>query len=145
MIEEISKIGNGVMIDNVWTWFTELGYKGSVSVRNPDSGNSSASGMFTSKANTPDDDIFIHEALYEMDPDYTMVAVIKQAGDKAARDWANETFPDGIEEISFEGRPEDIQERLDAAILGGLAHRKVLMVRESGAVVKFGYKPEDLI
>ena len=114
MIEEISKIGNGVMIDNVWTWFTDLGYKGSVSVRNPDSGN-------------------------------TVVAVIKQAGDKAARDWANEAFPDGIEEISFEGRPEDIQERLDAAILGGLAHRKVLMVRESGAVVKFGYKPEDLI
>ena len=65
--------------------------------------------------------------------------------DKAARDWANAAFPDGIEEISFEGRPEDIQERLDAAILGGLAHRKVLMVRESGAVVKFGYKPEDLI
>ena len=145
MIEEISKIGNGVMIDNVWTWFTDLGYKGSVSVRNPDSGNSNASGIFTSKANTPDDDIFIHEALYEMDPDYTVVAVIKQAGDKAARDWANAAFPDGIEEISFEGRPEDIQERLDAAILGGLAHRKVLMVRESGAVVKFGYKPEDLI
>ena len=70
MIEEISKIGNGVMIDNVWTWFTDLGYKGSVSVRNPDSGNSNASGMFTSKANTPDDDIFIHEALYEMDPDH---------------------------------------------------------------------------
>ena len=105
MIEEISKIGNGVMIDNVWTWFTDLGYKGSVSVRNPDSGNSNASGMFTSKANTPDDDIFIHEALYEMDPDYTVVAVIKQAGDKAARDWANAAFPDGIEEISFEGRP----------------------------------------
>lgn len=145
MIEENSKIGNGVMIDNVWTWFTDLGYKGSVSVRNPDSGNSNASGMFTSKANTPDDDIFIHEALYQMDPDYTVVAVIKQASGKAARDWANEAFPDGIEEISFEGRPEDIQERLDAAILGGLAHRKVLMVRESGAVVKFGYKPEDLI
>lgn len=145
MIEEISKIGNGVMIDNVWTWFTDLGYKGSVSVRNPDSGNSNASGMFTSKANTPDDDIFIHEALYEMDPDYTIVAVIKQAGNKAARDWAEEVFPNGIEEISFEGSPEDIQDRLDEAILEGLAHRKVLMVRESGAVVKFGYKLEDIV
>ena len=66
-------------------------------------------------------------------------------GNKAARDWAEEVFPNGIEEISFEGSPEDIQDRLDEAILEGLAHRKVLMVRESGAVVKFGYKLEDIV
>lgn len=101
--------------------------------------------MFTSKANTPDDDIFIHEAIYEMDPDYTVVAVIKQIGDKPAREWATETLAGDIDEISFEGSPEDIQERLDKAILEGLAHRKILMVRESGAIVKFGYKFEDLI
>ncbi|MBR4786034.1 MAG: hypothetical protein IK012_12410 [Fibrobacter sp.] len=133
------------MIDNVWTWFMNLGYKGSVSERNPDSGDSGAAGMFTSKANTPDDDIFIHEAIYEMDPDYTVVAVIKQIGDKPAREWATETLAGDIDEISFEGSPEDIQERLDKAILEGLAHRKILMVRESGAIVKFGYKFEDLI
>ena len=133
------------MIDKVWAWFTSQGYEGSVSVRNPDSIDTAASGIFTSKANTPDDDIFIHEAIYEMDPDYSVVAVIKQAGNKPAREWAEDAFPDGYDEISFEGSPESIQERLDEAILGGLAHRKYLMVRESGAMVKFGYKLEDLI
>lgn len=133
------------MIDKVWVWFTSQGYKGSVSVRNPDSGESDASGTFTSKGNTPDDDIFIHEVIYEMDPDYNVVAVIKQAGDKPAREWAEDALSNGYDEISFEGTPEEIQERLDEAILGGLAHRKVLMVRESGAIVKFGYKFEDLL
>ncbi len=132
------------MIDKVWAWFTSQSYKGSVSVRNPSSDDSNASGVFTSKANTPDDDIFIHEAIYEMDPDYSVVAVIKQVGDKPAREWAKEAFPD-CDEISFDGNPEIIQARLDEAILGGLAHKKFLMVRESGVIVKFGYKPEDLI
>ena len=132
------------MIDKVWVWFTSQGYKGSVSVRNPDSGESDASGTFTSKGNTPDNDIFIHEAIYEMDPDYSVVAVIKQVGNEPARQWAEDALSNGYDEISFEGTPEEIQERLDEAILGGLAHRKVLMVRESGAIVKFGYKPEDL-
>ena len=120
------------MIDKVWAWFTSQCYKGSVSVRTPSSGESNASGIFTSKANTPDDDIFIHEAIYDMDPDYSVVAVIKQVGDDC-------------DEISFDGSPEKIQARLDEAILSGLAHKKILMVRESGAIVKFGYKPEDLI
>ena len=133
------------MIDKVWAWFTSQSYKGSVSVRNPSSDDSNASGVFTSKANTPDDDIFIHEAIYEMDPDYSVVAVIKQVGDKPARDWANEAFPDGYDEISFDGSSENIQARLDEAILGGLAHKKVLMVRESGAIVKFGYSDKDLM
>ena len=133
------------MIDKVWAWFTSQGYKGSVSVRNTDSGESGASGIFTSKGNTPDDDIFIHEAIYEMDPDYKVVAVIKQAGNRPAREWAEDAFPDGFSEISFDGTPEDIQVRLDEAILDGLAHKKLLMVRESGAIMKFGYKPEDLV
>ena len=133
------------MIDKVWAWFTSQGYEGSVSARNPDSGEFDASGTFTSKGNTPDDDIFIHEAIYEMDSDYSVVAVIKQAGSTPARKWAEDAFPNGYDEISFEGTPEEIQERLDEAILGGLAHRKVLMIRESGAVVMFGYKFEDLI
>ena len=113
------------MIDKVWSWFTSQGFKGSVSVRNTDFREISASGMFSSKANTPDDDSFIHEAIYEMDPDYRVVAIIKQAGTKSAEDC--------------------IQTNLDNAILEGLAHRKALIVRESGAVVKFGYKPEDLL
>ena len=80
-----------------------------------------------------------------MDPDYSVVAVIKQAGSEPARQWAENALLNGYDEISFEGSPKEIQERLDEAILEGLAHRKVLMVRESGAVVKFGYKLEDLL
>ena len=133
------------MIDKIWSWFVAQGFEGSVSVKDANVPPFGLPRLFTSKANTPDDDTFIHEALYEMDPDYTIVAVIKQAGNKAARDWAEEVFPNGIEEISFEGSPEDIQDRLDEAILEGLAHRKVLMVCESGAVVKFGYKLEDIV
>lgn len=133
------------MIDKVWSWFTSQGFEGSVSVRNTDFREISASGMFCSKANTPDDDSFIHEAIYEMDPDYRVVAIIKQAGTKSAEDWAKDAFPDGIHEVSFAGSADDIQTNLDNAILEGLAHRKALIVRESGAVVKFGYKPEDLL
>ena len=132
------------MIDKGWSWFTSQGFKGSVSVKNTDFKEISASGMFASKANTPDDDTFIHMALYEMDPDYRTVAIIKQAGTKSAEAWAEEAFPDGIIEVSFAGSAEDIQKNLDNAILEGLAHRKVLIVRESGDVVKFGYSEADL-
>ena len=145
MGQEDQSAGKRIMINKVWEWFNAQVYKGSISFCDPKALRLTTQPAFICKANTPDDDTFIHEAIYEMDPDYTVVAVIKQAGNKAARNWAEEVFPDGIEEISFEGSPEDIQERLDEAILEGLAHRKALMVRESGAVVKFGYKLEDIM
>jgi hypothetical protein len=133
------------MIDKVWAWFTSQGYKGSVYVRNQDSGASGTSHIFTSKGNTPDDDIFIHEAIYEMDPDYRVVAIIKQVGATSAETWAQETYPEGVIEVSFAGDAENIQRNLDNAIIEGLAHKKVLKNRESGAIVKFGYKFEDLL
>ena len=71
--------------------------------------------------------------------------IIKQVGAKSGEDWAVDAFPDGIHEVSFAGSADDIQNNLDNAILEGLAHRKALIVRESGAVVKFGYKFEDLL
>ena len=120
------------MIDKVWAWFTSQGYEGSVSARNPDSGESFASGTFTSKGNTPDDDIFIHEAIYEMDPDYVAVCIIRSGftGDK-----------DSLPTIDVEGWQSDKElafESLDKAILEGLAHKKAFVIKGSGAVVKFG-------
>ena len=97
--------------------------------------------IFLSHENYP----AIHEAIYKMDPDYSVVAIIKQVGAKSAEDWAVDAFPDGIHEVSFAGSSEDIQNNLDKAILEGLAHKKVLVVHESRAVVKFAYKPEDLL
>ena len=134
-----------IMIDKLWAWFTAQGYSGSVSFKNPDAPDFVNKRVFTCKANTPDDDIFIHEAIYEMDPDYRTIIVIKQVNGKPAEEWAQEQFPGGILEVSFEGDADDVQERLDDAILQGLAHTKVLKVRESGAIVQFGYKLEDLI
>ena len=132
------------MIDKLWAWFNAQGFSGSVSFKNPEAPDFVNKRIFTCKGNTPDDDIFIHEAIYEMDPDYKVVAVIKQVGGKPAEEWALDKFPKGFLEISFEGDSDDIQERLDEGILNGLAHNKVLKVRESGDIVVFGYKPEDL-
>lgn len=130
------------MLEDLWNRFKGAGYTGSISSR-------SLSGMegihFTEKSDSGEDDSFIHEAIYGMDPDYRAVAIIKQAGTKSAEDWAKETFPDGIIDVSFAGSTEDIQNNLDKAILEGLAHKKVLVVHESRAVVKFAYKPEDLL
>jgi len=131
------------MIDKVWTWFNSLEYKGSVSVCDPNALRISTTPAFTSKANTPDDDLFIHKAIYDMDPDYRVVAVIKEAKGKPASELLGKDKE--IIEVSFEGSAETVQQNLDNAILDGLAHDKILKVRESGAIVKFGYKVEDLM
>ena len=119
------------MINKVWEWFNAQGYKGSVSFCDPKALRLSTEPAFTCKANTPDDDTFIYEQIFEIDPDYRVAAIIKEAAGIPAREW----LPDGAQEpaeISFD------------AILEGLAHKKILRIRESGAIVKFGYKIEDL-
>ena len=131
------------MIEKVWAWFDAQGYKGSISVCDPNALRLSSEPAFTCKANTPDDDIFIHEAIYEMDPDYRVVAIIKEVKGVSSRDVLidNKT----LIEVSFEGSPETVQQNLDKAILEGLAHAKILRIRESGAIVKFGYTLDDLL
>ena len=132
------------MIDKLWARFNAQGFSGSVSYKDPLAPDFVNKRLFTCKSNTPDDDIFIHEAIYEMDPDYKVVAVIKQVNGKPAEEWAMDTFPKGFLVISFEGSPDDIQDRLEEGILEGLAHNKVLQVQESGAIVKFGYSESDI-
>jgi hypothetical protein len=115
---------------------------GSVSVCDPKALRLTTQPAFTCKANTPDDDSFIYEEIFEIDPDYRVAAIIKEAKGIPASQWLSDD--ESIPEISFEGDSDEIQDRLDAAILAGLAHKKMLRIRESGAIVKFGYTLEDL-
>ena len=132
------------MIDKVWMWFNAQGFKGSVSVYDPKALRLSTSPAFTCKANTPDDDSFIYEEIFEIDPDYRVAVIIKEVKGIPAAEWLRDKQDESIPEISFDGSPDEIQERLDDAILDGLAHKKILRIRESGAIVKFGYTLEDL-
>ena len=53
------------MINKLWDWFNAQGYKGSVSVCDPKALRLSTQPAFTCKANTPDDDAFIYEEIFE--------------------------------------------------------------------------------
>lgn len=142
--ESLFRVKKGIMINKLWDWFSAQGYKGSVSVCDPNALRLSTQPPFTCKANTPDDDTFIYEEIFEIDPDYRVAAIIKEAKGIPASEW----LPDGAQEpveISFEGTSDEIQGRLDDAIIGGLAHKKMLRIHESGAIVKFGYTLEDLL
>ena len=91
-------------INKVWEWFNAQGYNGSISVCDPKALRLSTEPAFTCKANTPDDDTFIYEQIFEIDPDYRVAAIIKEAAGIPAREW----LPDGAQEpaeISFEAHP----------------------------------------
>lgn len=121
------------MIDKIWTWFASHGLVGSVSVKKPDAENGFSPSLFTTKSNVPDDHSDIHQAIYDMDPDYSFVIVA-----------SNAEAPQNTLEVSFVGSQAEIQQRLDDAILEGLGHQKCLKIKETGAVVRFGYSVEDL-
>jgi len=122
------------MLEDLWNRFKSAGYTGSISSR-------SLSGMegihFTEKSDSGEDDSFIHEAVYGMDPDYTAVCIIRTGftGDKGSLpvidvdDWKDAT---------------KAAEALDSAILNGLGHTKSFVIKGSGAVVRFGYAGDDL-
>lgn len=118
------------MIDELWEQFRKANYSGSVSVRKQGEEDQV---LFAEKSSSPEDDSMIHEAIYGLDPDYTKVCVITAGfeGDKSA-----------LPVVSFAG---NAAEALDQAVLEGLAHRKALIVKESGAIVKFGYKDDEII
>jgi len=122
------------MLEDLWNRFKSAGYTGSISSR-------SLSGMegihFTEKSDSGEDDSFIHEAVYGIDPDYTAVCIIRTGftGDKGSLpvidvdDWKDAT---------------KAAEALDSAILNGLGHTKSFVIKGSGAVVRFGYAGDDL-
>ena len=122
------------MLEDLWNRFKSAGYTGSISSR-------SLSGMegvhFTEKSDSGEDDSFIHEAVYGMDPDYTAVCIIRTGfnGDKGS-----------LPVIDVDGWQDAAKaaEALDSAILNGLGHTKSFVITGSGAVVRFGYAGDDL-
>lgn len=126
------------MLEDLWARFKEAGYCGSVSVK--EVLGKSEHDSFAIKSDFDDDDSFIHEAIYNMDPDYTAICVVKSG-------YKGETS--GLPVVSFgaEGSlsKEDIADALDNAVLEGLGHQKALIIKESGAVVRFGYSDFKVI
>jgi len=118
------------MIDELWKQFQNAKYSGSVSVRKQGEDDQV---LFAEKSSSPEDDSMIHESIYNMDPDYTKVCVITAGFEGNKSD---------LPVVSF---ASDASEALDQAILEGLAHKKALVVKETGAVVKFGYKDDEII
>ena len=124
------------MLDELWNRFKESGYSGSVSTR---SGADLDKPLFTEKSDSGEDDSFIHEAIYEMDPDYVAVCIIR-SGFTGDRD----SLPT-IDVNGWQSDKEHASKTLDNAILEGLAHKKAFSIKGSGAVVKFGYEGDTLV
>ena len=124
------------MLEDLWNRFKGAGYTGSISSR-------SLSGMegihFTEKSDSGEDDSFIHEAIYGMDPDYVAACIIRSGftGDR-------ESLPT-IDVEGWQSDKEHASESLDKAILEGLAHKKAFVIKGSGAVVKFGYEDDTIV
>ena len=105
-----------------WLKFKKDGYCGSVSIR-------TSSGIeFDSDPEF--EDKHIHEAVLEMDPEYTYVKVIHE-GFKGSLD--------SIASIALGDNFQVNQDALDNAILEGLAHRRIFREANTGAIVQFGY------
>lgn len=123
------------MLEDLWNRFKAAGYTGSISSR-------SLSGMegihFSEKSDSDEDDSFIHEAVYGMDPDFVAVCIIRSgfAGDKGS-----------LPVIDVGGWQSDkacASDALDNAVLNGLGHTKSFVIKGSGAVVRFGYSGDEL-
>ena len=124
------------MLDELWNRFKDAGYSGSVSAK---SHSDMDKPRFTEKSDSGEDDSFIHEAIYEMDPDYMAVCVIRSGftGDTGS-----------LPVVGIEGWQSDkgrAAEALDNAILEGLGHKKAFVIKGSGAVVKFGYEGDTIV
>lgn len=109
------------MINDFWIRFKNAGFSGSIAIKGS-----------PIKSDSDENDSDIYEAVFELDPDYTQACIIK-GGLKGALD--------DILTISL----EDLAANLDNAILDGLGHKKAFVVKETGALVRFGYKNDDIL
>ena len=113
------------MLEQIWFNFKQNGYCGSVSTLDK-------TGIHL-KSDLGYDDQHIHEAIHQMDEEYTYVKVIHE-GYKGAQD---------ILEVSLGNDLQANKDALDNAILEGLAHLHIFRETQTGAVVQFGYKLDE--
>ena len=109
------------MQGQLWIKFKKDGYRGSVSVWHRSENRIDTDPGF--------DDKPIHEAVHEMDSEYTYVKVIHE-GYKGSGD---------IMTVELGDDPKANKEALDMAILDGLAHQRIFREARTGAIVQFGY------
>ncbi len=110
-----------------WLKFKKDGFCGSLSIR--------TSSKIEFNSDPGYSDKHIHEAIFEMDPEYKYVKVI------------HEGFKGPFENIMTielgDNAPAN-QDTLDNAILEGLAHQRIFREANSGAIVQFGYNLEEV-
>ena len=109
------------MQGQLWIKFKKDGFCGSVSVWSKSENRLDTDPGY--------DDKPIHEAVHEMDSEYTYVKVIHE-GYKGSPD---------IPSVALGKDPKANKDALDNAILDGLAHLRIFRETNSGAVVQFGY------
>ncbi len=110
-----------------WLKFKKDGFCGSLSIR--------TSSKIEFNSDPGYSDKHIHEAIFEMDPEYKYVKVI------------HEGFKGPFENIMTiklgDNAPAN-QDTLDNAILEGLAHQRIFREARTGAIVQFGYNLEEV-
>ena len=113
------------MLEQIWINFKQNGYCGSVSTLDKTG--------FHLKSDPDYEDQHIHEAIHQMDEEYTYVKVIHD-GYKGPQDIMAVTLGNDIQAN---------KNALDNAILEGLAHLRIFRETQTGSVVQFGYKLEE--
>ena len=114
------------MHKQIWLKFKKDGFCGSVSVKTDPGVVIESDPIF--------DDARIHDAVYKMDEEYKYVKVIHE-GYKGMQD---------LPTIAIGNDPNANKDALDNAILDGLAHLCIFREANTGAIVQFGYKLEDI-
>lgn len=110
-----------------WLKFKKDGFCGSLSIR--------TSSKIEFNSDPGYSDKHIHEAIFEMDPEYTYVKVIHEGFKGALKSVAS---------IALGSDAAQNQDTLDNAILEGLAHQRIFREARTGAIVQFGYNLEEV-
>lgn len=109
-----------------WLKFKKDGFCGSLTIRSHSEQSFESDPGF--------DDKHIHDAILEMDPEYTYVKVIHE-GYKGSLN---------IPTIELGNDAAQNQDTLDNAILEGLAHLCIFREANTDAIVQFGYKLDEV-
>lgn len=109
------------MDGQIWTRFKQSGFCGSISVRDEKGVSFNSDPGY--------DDKHIHDAVLQMDEEYTYVKVIHE-GYKG---------PQNLLAVALGNDPKANKNALDNAILEGLAHLHIFRETQTGVVVQFGY------